>query len=358
VRAGLAPGSEIYFDRRGMSYRRISVFIPPFLLICMVAAIATGVQLYASPPGGLQLPLATEGEGDMRIRTGSASYPRQAIDSDGITVNVARPTHRIVSQYWSIDEYLYSVVPPQDVVAVSESAYLKSVSNVYEQVQRFHPVVATDPERVLALNPDLMLVSSSGPADYTSLVRSTGVPVYSMQVSFQTLAQVEQTIRLTGYLTGNDEAAEKEAARFQAEIAQAKALRPPNAPKPRILGLGDRFSYGKETLFGDIVTTLGGINVAAENGLRGYDSINFEQIIRWNPEWIIAEADPGKEKEVIANLLADPAIALTQAARNGHIVVFDNHVFLPMSPYTTLLVRAMAEAIYGNSRSASAESHE
>ncbi len=341
-----------------MVYRRIGTLVPPFVLIAMVATIAAGVQRYASPTGGLQLPVATEGAGDMRIRTGSASYPRQAIGSDEVTVHIARPTHRIVSQYWSIDEYVYSVVPPQDVVAVSESAYLKSISNVYKQVQRFHPVVAMDPERVLAVDPDLMLVSSTGRADYTSLARSSGVPVYRMQTQFQTLAQVEQSIRLTGYLTGNDEAAEREAARFHAAIEQAKALRPANAPKPRILGLGGRYSYGKETLFQDIVTILGGINVAGENGLKGYDSVNFEQIIRWNPEWIIAESEPDRTRDVLAKLLADPAISLTQAARDGHIVVLENHVFLPMSPYTTLLVQAIAEAIYGNSHSGSGSGHE
>src|SRR5215469_4521868 len=194
-----------------MVYQRIVALGPPILLVAVVAALAAGVERYASPPGGLQLPLAYESEGDARIRMGRANYPRQAIDSDEVAVRVARPTHRIVSQYWSIDDYVYSVAPPQDVVAVSESAYVKSISNVYEKVQQFRPVVASDPERVLALDPDLMMVASSSRADYTSLARSSGVPVYRMQTMFQTLDQVEQCIRLTGYLTGNDDAAEKEA---------------------------------------------------------------------------------------------------------------------------------------------------
>lgn len=341
-----------------MVHPRIAALLPPFLLIAVVATIAAGVQRYASPLGGLQLPISTENDSALRIRAGNTEYPRQAIDSDECTVTIARPVHRIVSQYWSIDDYVYTVAPPQEVVAVSESAYEKSISNVYEQVERFHPVVASDPERVLALDPDLIIVSSSSRADYTSLARSSGVPVYRLQTMFQTLDQVEEVIRLTGYLTGNDESGEREAERFHAAIEEAKALRPPNAPKPRILGLGGRYSYGKETLFQDIVSTLGGINVGAENGLKGYQSVDFEQIIRWDPEWIIAGAMPGKTKELLENLRKDPAISLTQAARNGHIVVFENHVFLPMSPYTTLLVKAMAQAIYGDSRSPEALAHE
>jgi iron complex transport system substrate-binding protein len=328
-------------------HHSLRTIVPPVLLILLVVAIAGAVHMYASPPGGLQLPVLEKEDGDARVRTGKSQYPREAVDSDEVTVSIARPAHRIVSQYWSIDEFLYSVSPPQDVVAVSQSAYLDEISNVYQSVQQYKPAVATDPERVVALDPDLMLVSNNGRADYTSLARSSGVPVYRMETNFETLDQIEQNIRLVGYLTGQDESAAKEASRFHAAIEKAVSLRPPGSAKPRLLGLGGRYSYGSKTLFQDIVTRLGGVNVGAENGIVGYDSVNFEQIIRWDPEWIVAGAKTGDTKQVLATLMSDPAISLTQAARNGHIVVIDNRVFLPMSPYTSILVQAIAEAIYG-----------
>jgi iron complex transport system substrate-binding protein len=328
-------------------HQPIRTIVPPVLLILLVVAIAGAVHTYASPPGGLQLPVLEREGGDAQVRTGGDPYPREAVDSDEVRVSIARPAHRIVSQYWSIDEFVYSVVPPQDVVAVSESAYIEEISNVLQSVRQFKPAVATDVERVVTLGPDLMLVSSSGRADYTSLARSSGVPVYRMETNFETLDQIEQNIRLVGYMTGQDESAANEASRFREAIEKAASLRPPGSGKPRILGLGGRYSYGRKTLFQDIVTKLGGVNVGAENGLVGYESVSFEQIVRWDPEWIIAGADPGKTKQVLATLMSDPAISLTQAARNGHIVVIDNRVFLPMSPYTSILVQAMADAIYG-----------
>jgi len=334
-----------------------SVIAPPLLLFAAVCAAAGAVQIFAKPAGGLQLPVAMRSEGDVRIRIGGMAYPREAIDSDGIKVRIPEPARRIVSQYWSIDEFVYSVAPPENVIAVSESAYLADISNVYPMTQKFHPVVATDVEKVVALDPDLILVSSTGRADYTSLARGTGAPVYRLETSFKTLGQVEQTIRLMGYLTGNDERAGREAERFHAAIEQAAAMHPQDGPKPRILGIGGRYAYGKDTLFDDIVRKLGGINVGAEQGLKGYDAIDFEEVIRWDPEWIFAEGQEGKERETRENLLKDPAISLTQAARNGHIVVLPNNVFLPMSPYTTLLVKSMADALYGEQNGHNAQSH-
>jgi iron complex transport system substrate-binding protein len=269
------------------------------------------------------------------------------VDSDDFTVRVARPARRIVSQYWSIEEYVYSVAPPERVVAVSESAYLPNISNVYREVQKFRPVIATDPERVLRLEPDLLLVSNNSRADFCALVRSTHAPIYRVFTTFTTLAQVAETIRLTGYLTGEDEAAAKEVNRFWSEIERAKGRRKSGARPPRILGFSGHSSYGTETLFDDVVRTLGGINIGAEGGLKGYDAINSEQIVRWNPEWIVAGADRGKTGQVLASMMADPAIAVTPAAHAGHILVFEFNVFLPTSPFTTMLVNAIAEAIYG-----------
>jgi ABC-type Fe3+-hydroxamate transport system substrate-binding protein len=324
---------------------RIYTLIAPALLIVLVASIAAGVQRYASPAGGLQLPVPNTGDKPLVVHTGSLRYPREAGDSDQFTVHIARPAHRIVSQSWSIDEWVYSVVPPQDIVAVSESAYKQRTSNVYASVQLFHPAISSDPERVIALDPDLMIVSSNSRADYTSLARSSGVPVFRMQTMLQTLSQIEDAVRLVGYITGNDEAAANEVARFHAAVQKARSLRPDGAPKPRILGLGGNYTYGKATLFDDIVGFLGGVNIASEKGIDGYQPVDCEQIVRWNPQWIIVGADDGKAEAINSQLLGDPAISITQAAHENHIVVLDNRIFLAKSPYAALLVRAIAEAL-------------
>src|SRR5580692_7277839 len=100
--------------------QRLRTYVAPVILILLVVAIAGAVHTYASPPGGLQLPVLEKEDADARVRMGKTQYPREAIDGDEVTVRVARPAHRIVSQYWSIDEFAYSVLPPEDVVAVSE----------------------------------------------------------------------------------------------------------------------------------------------------------------------------------------------------------------------------------------------
>ncbi|MCS7024292.1 MAG: ABC transporter substrate-binding protein [Bryobacteraceae bacterium] len=320
---------------------------PLAFLLVSLGGLTAAVERWA-PTSGVIHPLrASPAKTEPHIRTGALEYPRVVWDVDGVAVKVPRPARSIVSQYWSIDEFVYTVAPPELVTGVSESAYQQRISNVYAHVLRHKPVVATDPERVLRLNPDLILVSSSARADFTALVRSTGIPIVRLYTVFTTLEQVAESIRLVGYLTGQDETAQREYERFLQAVQRARRRRPPHQPPPRILGLGGRYSYGQETLFHDIVHTLGGVNVGAEAGLRGYDAINSEQILRADPEWIVAGADFGKTAQQRAKLLSDPAIALTQAAKNGRILVFDQRVFLPMSPYTRLLLEALGDELYG-----------
>jgi iron complex transport system substrate-binding protein len=310
-------------------------------------ACASVVVHFMAPLSGAVLPARQRAPVSLRLDLGGLAYPREARDADGFLVRVPRPATRIVSQYWSIDEFLYSIVPPVSVVAVSETSHLEAVSNTFPFIRHFKPTVASDPERVIRLNPDLILVSSSARADFTALVRSTGVPVFRMHTDFTSLAELAETIRLVGYLTGQDGAAEAERSRFLAALDRARSRRPESTRPPRVLGFGGRYSYGSGTVFHDAIQTLGARNVAAEGGLRGYDGVNGEQILRWDPEWIFTGANEGKEAETLSRLRNDPAVSLTSAARNGRIIVLDNRVFLPMSPFTARLLEVMGDALYG-----------
>jgi iron complex transport system substrate-binding protein len=275
------------------------------------------------------------------------TYPRYATGADGVRVRLDHAPRRIVSQDAHADEYLYAVVPPARVVGVSETAYDGRVSNLLAVVERYRPAVATDPERVLRLDPDLVVAPASARAEVTSLLRHAGLPVYRIYTMFETLDSIEAHIRLVGYLTGEDDRAAREIRRFQSTIARAVERRPVGAATPEVLGLGGSYTYGAKTLFADILRVLGAENVAARHGLVGYDRITDEHIVRWDPAWIVAGADRGGVEATRARLLANPAIAATRAAKDDHLIVLEHQVFQPLSPFTAQLVEALSQALYG-----------
>jgi len=314
-----------------------------------VALAAASVVVGRFAPGSLlpepERPFA--GYGTPAVRIEGDAYPRYATGADDVRTAIGAPPRRLVSQSWSTDEYLYSIVPPERVVGVSESAYQERLSNVLSIVRRHTPVVATNPEQVLRLAPDLVLTPAEARSDIPGLLRAAGVPVYRIYTMFPTLASIEEHIRLVGYLTGEDVRAEAELRRFREVIARASERKPAGAPAPRVMGFGGIYSYGSTTLFHDILRVLGAENVAATHGFVGYDRVSDEHIVRWNPDWIVAGADRGHVDDVRARLIAHPAIAATTAAARGQIVVLENQVFLPLSPFTAQLIEALAVALYG-----------
>ncbi len=323
------------------------------VLVGFVAAVAcVAVWVQARTPASLIAPpdrparsLRTDD-----VRTGGPAYPRHATGADDREIVVPRAPARIVSQYWSTDEYLYSLVPPDRVVGVSDTAYSDASSNVLPFVSRYRPVIATDPEQVLRADPDLVLSPDSGRWEIAGLLREADVPVYRMHTQFETLNSIVDHIRLVGYLTGEDAAARAEAEHFSEVIARAAAMQRVVSAAPRVLGMGASYTYGSQTLFHDILRVLGAENVAATHGFTGYDHVSDEQIVRWDPDWIVAGAIRGQARQARTALLARPAIAATSAARAGHVVVIEDDVFLPMSPYTARLVEVLATLFYGGAR--------
>ena len=286
-------------------------------------------------------------QGNSAVRTEGADYPRHATGADETRTTVAQPPRRIVSQYWSTDEFLYRIVPPERVVGVADTSYIPSFSNVLEFVERFKPVISADPERVLRADPDLIFSPETARADLPGVLREAGLPVYRIFSTYETLAQIEDHIRLVGYLTGEDARASAELERFRSALARAAAKRPAGIAPPRVLGMGGSYTYGSRTLFSDILRVLGAENLGATHGLTYYERVNDERIVRWNPDWIVTGGGGMNADEVRAQLLARPAVAATSAAKHGRIIVLDSRVFLPLSPLTTRLVEALAEALYG-----------
>ncbi len=88
--------------------------------------------------------------------------------------------------------------------------------------------------------------------------------------------------------------------------------------------------------------------MGAEQGLGEYGQISNEQVASWNPDWIVVGAETGTIEEVRGRMLNDAAVAVTNAGRNGQVLVVRNREFLTMSHHAVSLMESMASALYGD----------
>ena len=282
---------------------------------------------------------------------GSKAFPRVARDIHGDELKLESPPKAIASQSLVTDHFLLALVPPERVVAVSPVAHDHRYSHVAEMVRDMNVAVATDPEAVLRKRPDLILVSQDARAEYVEVARMLGTPVFRMQTIFENFDQIASALETTGFLLGEDLAADREIRRLRERISAATQRRPSEAEPVRILAYSNfGNTYGKGSLFDHILEQLGAINVAAEHGIGPYGSISSEQVAAWNPHWIVAGGEPESAPDLRARLLADTGVGVSTAGHKGQVLIVENRRYLSMSQHVVGLMEDISAAIYPESR--------
>ncbi len=274
-------------------------------------------------------------------------FPRTISDHHGDLLNLPAPPQRIGSQALVTDHYLFAVAPRDRIVAVSEVAQDSRYSFVADLVLGLDAAIGSDPEAVLRKRPDLLLVSHAARAELVEVVRSAGTPVFRMRTVSENFQQITDALRQVGYLTGEDEAANGVVERLQKRLDRARSRRTADAASPRVLVYsGSAFTMGRGSLMDSMLRELGAINIAAERGVGPVGSITSEHVAAWNPEWIIASAEPGTESSVRSKLQADAGVKITVAGRKRQFVILENRAYLSMSHHAVEAMEAISAALY------------
>ena len=166
-----------------------------------------------------------------------------------------------------------------------------------------------------------------------------------MITAFADFDQIASALRVTGYVTGQDESAGREARLFERVRAARRRGRTASEPV-RVLAFSNfATTLGAGSLFDHVVTELGAVNVAAEHGIGAQGTIANEHVAAWNPDWIVAGVEPELAASTRRRLLADPGVAVTTAGRQNQILLLDNRTFLARSHHAVRLMEAIAEAL-------------
>lgn len=280
------------------------------------------------------------------VEPSNAGFPRALLDGGGSEVTIKARPARIVSQTLGTDEILWAICQRERIVGVSKFARDPRYSAIADEALSANVTPVLDAEEILRLRPDLVFVASYSLAETVENLKASGATVFRF-ANFDNIEAIQQNIRLVGRAIGEEEKAEKLVERMNAELAAVKARIPAGIKPPRVLSYhppGD--TAGAETTFDAIVRAAGAINVAAEKGLRGFPKISAEQVVEWRPDFIVRGATPAKAAEARKQLLDNPVIATTEAARNGRIITLDVRYLLSVSHHITRAVSELADALY------------
>jgi iron complex transport system substrate-binding protein len=258
---------------------------------------------------------------------------------DDLGRQVAIPSHpaRVISLAPNLTEIAFAVgAGPQLVGTTSWCNYPASASATTRVGDTQHP----DLERIVALEPDLVLVSTASQVqDLTNRLEGLGIPVYVSNP--RSLDEVLASIATLGDVLDRAESGRLMASALKARAAALHG-RIVGLAEPRVFVMvGDQplITAGRGTFIDDLVRRAGGDSISA-NVDTEWPQFSVEAVITAAPAVIVV---PTGGHGMLT--LPEP-LKQTPAARQGRVVAIDADLLMRPGPRLVDGLEALATALH------------
>jgi iron complex transport system substrate-binding protein len=281
------------------------------------------------------------------MRVAGDGFPKVLIDQTGRRVVLPQKPRRIVSVTLATDEILLALVEPTRLLGVTYLAVDERISNMTQEAVAVPHKVRADPEQIISLQPDLVFVAGYLRGEFIRLLQAAGLVLFQFQ-EYDSIAAVEQNLRLIGQVVGEEARAEALVAAMQARLqALGERLRPIGT-RPRVLYWGSHgYTAGRMTSIDDLITYAGGENLAATYGLIGPANLSAEQVLAMNPQVIVSGSFDQDAQRGIPAALLHPALQQTDAVQQGRVYTIPSRYLVTISQFIVDGVEVIARVLHG-----------
>jgi iron complex transport system substrate-binding protein len=204
--------------------------------------------------------------------------------------------------------------------------------------------VNIDLEKVIGLDPDLVLATNIHAGAVVSELQKRGVTV--VVVEPKNVDDVLAEITFVGKITATSDAAAKLIAQMKTRIDAIAAKTATAKTKPRVFYEIDKSLYtpGPGSFLDDMIIKAGGVNIASD-AQSAYPQLSLESFVLKDPEVIFLGDHPfGETPDTVK---ARPGWANISAVKNGRIVpVVDVNIVSRPGPRLVEGLELIARALY------------
>ena len=261
------------------------------------------------------LPFAAFGEGAEE----AAHYPVAVTDHAGREVTIEAEPQKLVSGYYISTSLLIALDLDEKMVGIEAKANKRAIYKLSAPEVIALPNVGTakefDLEGCVALEPDLVILPLKLKSAAATL-EDLGIDVLLVNPENQEL--LTSMINMIAAATNTqDKAAELLGFTAAQEAYLAQTLAGAEAPSVYLAGNSSMLSTAGNAMYqSDMIRLAGGVNVAAAIEDAYWVEIDYEQLLTWNPEYIILASDASYTVE---DVMTDPILANCAAVAGGHV---------------------------------------
>ena len=318
----------------------ISLLLALTLLLSLAACGQTAKPEEATPVTTEATVAATE-EVVPETTVAMNHYPVTVTDHAGREVIIEEEPQKLVSGYYISTSLLIALDLDEKLVGIEAKADKRAIYALSAPELIDLPNVGTakefDLEGCAALDPDLVIL----PIKLQSAVETLeGLGIDVLLVNPENQELLTGMINMISAATNTEDKA-AQLLNFTAaqESFLADALSGAETPSVYLAGNSSFLSTAGNAMYqSDMIRLAGGVNVAAEIADTYWVEIDYEQLLTWNPEYIILASDAAYTVE---DVLADPNLADCAAVANGNVYQLPNKAEAWDSPVPSGILGAL-----------------
>lgn len=262
---------------------------------------------------------------------------RVALALPALALACARPTAapaqaatRVVSQVVFADEVLFELGPDARarVVGVSAMADDPRYSAVADRWPAEVARIGGGVEAIVAATPDLVVLADFSAAETRAALAGLHIPTLTLS-RFDGFADYRTHVHELAAAVGATAAGADAIAAFDRRLA---ALRRAPRADATVVSWQEGSTAAAHTIFADEAEAAGMVVLAAEHGLVGHAPLALEQLVAWDPAYIVVPCDAAPCEAVAAEFGARAGVAATRAARAGQVIAAPSHLLYSTGP--------------------------
>ena len=268
-------------------------------------------------------------------------YPITVTDQAGREVTIEKEPQRLISAYYITTSLLMALDLEERMVGIENTPQKRAVYGLSAPDLLTLPTVGTvkelDLELVASLEPDLLVLPMKLKNTVEAL-ETLGFDV--LLVDPENQERLEGMIELVALATNTEEKAQPLLAFIHEQQSfLAATLEGVEMPRVYLAGNSSMLKTAGNAMYqANMIHLAGGVNVANEIGDTYWAEIDYEQLLTWNPDYIILAAEA---TYAVEDVLADPNLADCAAVKNGNVYRLPNNAEAWDSPVPGSILGAL-----------------
>ncbi len=250
---------------------------------------------------------------------------------------------RIVPHAVGVAEILWAICPRERLIAFNDLSADPEFCVLAEEIQERDRIFKTrQTELIIAYEPDLVFTVFYSGAEFKEKLKQAKIPYFDLGY-FGTIESIRSQTLLLGRIIGEEGNAEALVELMEAKTRELNSRIPEDRSGVRVLYY-DEGGYvpGRSSNFSSICDMIQAVNVGAEQGVKSWSQIDYETLLKWNPDIILVPEGSGLKEQVQSNQMLSHA----GAVKEGKVFAVPGIYLRVASQYMILSANFLAGVVY------------